>query len=93
VKIKQEDYNHLETELNKFLRANKTKCSAYKKTVSEKRFAWDMLKAADLLTWSCDVLYKYLNDAHIETAVIKIIKGSKEISSTQVIRKIIVRIS
>ena len=35
----------------------------------EKRFRWDLFRAAGLVTWACDNLYSYANDAHIDTAL------------------------
>lgn len=40
----------------------------------EKRFVWDLWRAIDLSTYTCDVLYFYLNDVHIETALKRIAK-------------------
>lgn len=39
----------------------------------KKRLAWDMVRACNLNQFVCDELYKYLNDSHIETALLKII--------------------
>ena len=35
----------------------------------EKRFRWDLFRAAGLITWACDTLYPYANDTHIDTAL------------------------
>jgi len=40
-----------------------------------KRLRWDALYAAKLMPWVCDVLYDYLNDDHIDTALKSIMKG------------------
>lgn len=41
-----------------------------------KRSRWDLMYAANLTTFVCDTLYKYLDDTHIDTALKSI---SKEI--------------
>ena len=38
-------------------------------TDPEKRFRWDLFRAAGLITWACDNLYNYANDTHIDTAL------------------------
>lgn len=40
----------------------------------EKRVRWDAFNAAGLTRWSCDTLYPYLNDDHIDTALRTIMK-------------------
>ena len=42
--------------------------------LSTKRYQWDLVRAAGLMTWVCDVLYEYANDDHIQTALNRIIK-------------------
>ena len=44
---------------------------------SDKRIGWDLLHAAKLTPFVCDTLYKYLNDTHIDTAVLAIMKTIK----------------
>ena len=39
-----------------------------------KRFRWDLLHATMQGKWVCDVLYSYLNDTHIDTALKQIVK-------------------
>lgn len=34
-----------------------------------KRYRWDLAHAAGLTPWFCAVLYSYLNDTHIDTAL------------------------
>lgn len=40
----------------------------------EKRLRWDAYKFAGGANFSCNVLYKYLNDGHIDTALKAIMK-------------------
>ena len=40
----------------------------------EKRFRWDLLWATGQSKWITDVLYSYLNDTHIDTALRSIVK-------------------
>ena len=43
-----------------------------KRGLTHTRFAWDLARAAKLITYFCDELYGYLNDDHITTALKKI---------------------
>lgn len=38
-----------------------------------KRFRWDLFHAAGLNRFACDVLYEYLDDTHIDTALRNIV--------------------
>lgn len=40
----------------------------------EMRIRWDLFNATELLKWQCDVLYGYLDDTHIDTALKSIMK-------------------
>ena len=42
--------------------------------LSTTRYQWDLLRHVGLMPWLCDTLYSYLNDAHIQTALNKIVK-------------------
>ena len=42
--------------------------------LSEKRFVWDLFWALDLSKFTCDVLYKYMNDDHLYSALRRIVK-------------------
>jgi hypothetical protein len=47
--------------------------------MTDKRLAWDVLRNSEVgglkgIQFVCDVLYKYLNDSHIDTALLKILK-------------------
>lgn len=33
------------------------------------RIRWDLFNAAGLTPWACEVLYPYLDDSHIDTAL------------------------
>jgi hypothetical protein len=41
----------------------------------DKRFRWDCFNYAGLTQFACDMLYKYLDDTHIDTALKSIMKG------------------
>jgi hypothetical protein len=41
---------------------------------TNKRIAWDLVHASGMTPFVCDTLYKYLNDTHIETAIVDIWK-------------------
>lgn len=42
--------------------------------LSHERFRWDVLRATGKMNWVCDVLYSYLDDSHIDTALRSIVK-------------------
>ena len=42
--------------------------------LTTRRYQWDMVRHAGLMTWLCNTLYIYLNDDHIQTALNKIVK-------------------
>ncbi len=44
----------------------------------QKRFAYDILRASGQTSFICDVLYKYLNDDHIYTALRSIVPQVKK---------------
>ena len=37
--------------------------------LTPKRLRWDILRNAGLMNFVCDILYKYLDDSHIDTAL------------------------
>lgn len=74
MKIKPEHYQHLEATMRAFMTAHPAEVAHHRAAHTKKRFAWDIFRAAGLTTYCCDVLYAYLNDSHIETAVLKICK-------------------
>ena len=74
MKMKIEHFEHLKTECNKVLSEYPNAINDYKKAgLSAKRFRWDIWRAAGLLGFTCDTLYKYLNDVHIDTALRNIV--------------------
>ena len=49
--------------------------AAYREAnLTTRRYQWDLIRAAGLMSWLCDNLYKYLNDSHIQTALNRIVK-------------------
>jgi hypothetical protein len=42
--------------------------------LTTRRYQWDLVRIAGLMSWLCDNLYKYLNDDHIQTALNRIVK-------------------
>lgn len=76
MKIKPEHYEVLKTKMQKTLDDNLGIKERYKrKGLSKERFAWDICYAtqSDLTSFICGILYKYLDDSHIQTALFKII--------------------
>jgi hypothetical protein len=41
---------------------------------SDKRYQWDLARHAGLIPYFCDVLYAYLNDDHINTALKRLVR-------------------
>lgn len=82
MKITKEHYNHLKSEIiakHEFmLKEHSNDYSVYLNAGhSVKRHTWDLLHAAGLTPFICDTLYKYLNDEHINTALVNIHKSLK----------------
>lgn len=82
-KMKTEHYEELEQAIKKVQRENVdvTLASYISKGLSSKRYRWDLLYAAIAKgyygegrgwTYISDVLYQYLNDDHIDSALRKI---------------------
>ena len=81
MKMKQEHYQHLESEINKVLELHNkhgelVDCyesgnfhKADRVQDLQKRFCFDVLYGCSLSRWICDELYPYLDDEHIYTAL------------------------
>jgi hypothetical protein len=41
--------------------------------LTTKRYQWDIVREANLTPWVCKVLYVYLDDTHIQTALDRVI--------------------
>ena len=86
MKVTKEHYSFIKTEIqrlidNKGLQAVKDH-KEFLKTDDRvkdlnKRFRWDLFNAACLVPYTCDVLYPYVNDDHIDTALKRIIVDLK----------------
>ena len=79
MKIRKEHYTILENAIRKthdnLLLNHETHYKNYLNFGhSNKRVAWDLLNLANMTQFVCDTLYKYLNDTHIDTAVLDIWK-------------------
>jgi hypothetical protein len=44
----------------------------------EMRLRWDVFSTAGLTNYVCEVLYSYLDDSHIDTALKKILKDNQQ---------------
>lgn len=83
MKIKKEHYAHIKKEMSAKL-ADTPNCDVMEYFEHIKNDAsvkdagmltrWDLFNAAGLTRYSCDTLYKYLNDTHIDTALKQIAK-------------------
>ena len=78
MKIKSEHVDHLRGEIAKVLEQFPDAVEAYETgnfhnsdrvKDLQKRFCFDLLHAADMHRYVCDVIYKYANDAHLYTAL------------------------
>lgn len=70
MKIKTADYNYMELKIKAVLENHPNAYQGYKDAgLSDKRYRWDLVRYAGLMPYICDVLYKYLNDTHIDTAL------------------------
>lgn len=75
MKMKPEHYEKIKTAMKEkheeFLK-HKEYTEYNKKGYSVNRYAWDLFHASGQTPFACQVLYKYLNDDHISTAITKI---------------------
>jgi hypothetical protein len=78
MKIQQAHYEHMKQAIQPLASKIKTHREYLKTDASVKdidvRLAWDFFYAANLTTFACDVLYNYVHDTHISTALKQIIK-------------------
>lgn len=73
MKMKPEHFAHLKASVSKL--DTEFHRSRYQAAgLSTKRYQWDALRAAGLMSWLCGTLYAYLDDQHIQTALNKIVK-------------------
>jgi len=79
VKIKLEHYLHMK-EAMRAAQANKPLLNRSYYEANKigqdcaKRHRWDLFYAAKLTLFACDVIYKYADDTHIDTALRSIVK-------------------
>ena len=75
MKIQPEHFQHMKDAIESTMqRVPVEQYKAANPTFSDKRIRWDYWRASGLLTWTCDTLYKYMNDEHIDTALRAIVK-------------------
>jgi len=78
MKIKPEHFAHMLTAIKEhenYIPAFRQSILAEKRAKDmEMRLRWDMLYCAISSKWICDVLYPYVNDDHIDTALKSIMK-------------------
>lgn len=81
MKMHPDHFAKIKTACLEVLKANPNAAQDYKNAgLSDKRFNFDVYRAAKIdgqpsLRFTCDVLYTYLNDTHIGTAL-KVIMGN-----------------
>ena len=69
MKMKKEHFQHIDQALNAFVNQHREDCKKYHAMVSEKRFCWDIARAAGLIPYICRELYDYLDDDHVYTGL------------------------
>lgn len=73
MKMIKTHYDHMKQAIDKVLNNNPNAYEGYvEKSLSNMRFRWDIMHAANLTSYACNHLYGYLNDGHIDTALRKI---------------------
>ena len=73
MKITKEHYDHLRELVEPFDTEENRKLYLLNGFTTT-RYQWDIMRACKGINFVCEILYKYLNDDHIQTALNKIIK-------------------
>ena len=72
MKIKSEHFEYLSLVIAE--RDTEELRERYKEAgLSDKRYRWDLVYRCGLTTYICDVLYSYMDDSHIDTALKRIV--------------------
>jgi len=74
MKMKPEDFEILKDKINAVYAAHKAECITHKATHTPVRYAFDMFHALRNTDNFKTKLYHYLNDDHIQTALLQITK-------------------
>lgn len=81
MRIKPEHFEHMKREIDRVIAANPSIVQDYARgnfprsdrtRDLQKRFCWDLLYTAGLLSFVCKTLYTYMHDEHIYTALLRI---------------------
>jgi len=76
MKMKQEHYNHILEQMKTVqpqIQEQREFIIAESKAKNvEKRLRWDIFYVCKLSNYACDVLYEYLDDTHVDTALKRI---------------------
>ena len=73
MKMTNEHFAYLEKKIKEVINENPDMYDQYmSEGLNHMRYNWDLLWMADLTTFTCNDLYEYLNDTHINTALRKI---------------------
>lgn len=75
MKMQPAHYQHIEQTIKAFESEHADACKAHKASHNPTRYAWDIFTACKLTPYLCDTLYKYLDDKHVTTALLKITKN------------------
>lgn len=74
MKMKPEHYNHMKQSIQTFISDHSDDCAKHKAAHTPVRFAWDVCHASGMTPFICSTLYEYLNDTHIQTALLKCVR-------------------
>ena len=76
MKITKEHYAILRTACEQVIANNPNMKREYEEQgLSDKRYRWDVwYMTENMLTFTCNILYKYLDDNHVDTALRSICK-------------------
>jgi hypothetical protein len=73
MKIKLEHLKTLATSIQPF-DTDELRSQYKAQGLSDKRYRWDLTYLANSTRFICDVLYEYMDDSHVDTALRKIVK-------------------
>lgn len=76
LKITKEHFNMLADKIRPFDTPDRRK-NYIRADLSDRRYRWDLLRLAGLIPAICNILYKYINDEQIDSALKQIVPTLK----------------
>jgi hypothetical protein len=80
MKMTEQHFTHMQQALSP-LDTQERRAAYESAALTTLRYQWDLVRGAGLMQWLCDFLYPYLNDAHIQTALNRIVKPLNQVRS------------